>query len=605
MNLEAITDPSFVKNLNKKELEELASEIRSFLVENISKTGGHLASNLGVVELTIALNYVFDANKDKFIFDVGHQTYTHKILTGRAKYFKTLRQIDGMSGYAKRSESPYDFFEAGHSSTSISALAGLLFTNSENENIAIIGDASISSGVSMEAINYIGELSNKKAIIILNDNKMGIGKSVGALSKFLTNLRGSGFFVNLKKITYRITPEFLLKGVRQVIRGLKGFFQPDNIFEDLGFRYYGPVDGNDMTSVIKILTKAKEAKKSCVVHLITKKGKGYEYAENDNIGAYHGTGKFNIEEGIKEKEGYVSYSEIVSESIINLEKKYNIYVVIPAMIYGSKFMKFQKLYKEKLFDVGIAEEHAAIMSASLTLGGKKVFLPMYSTFAQRAYDEMLHDIARQSLNVVIGIDRAGIVGEDGDTHQGIFDVAFFSHIPNTIIIMPSTPNEVISTLDYAFRCKEMVVVRYPRLSIKYDLNNLQLEEINDRSWKTIKDGNKVCIISYGPELIRIESQFKNYDVMIVNALFIKPIDYKMLDKIFEKNIPIVVFEEIVQEGSLGSHIKEYAFDKGFLNKITLINIKDEFIPHGSIEDLKKRYKISIEDLVKVVDELCD
>lgn len=604
MDLEAITKPGFVKQLNIKELEELACQIREFIIENVSKTGGHIASNLGVVELTIALHYVFDSERDKFVFDVGHQTYAHKILTGRAKEFKTLRHIDGLSGYAKRSESKYDFFEAGHSSTSISALAGLLFTNPENKNIAIIGDASISSGISMEAINYIGALEDKKAIIILNDNEMSISKNVGALSNFLTGLRGNGLIIKIKKLVYKITPEWIMNIYRKIIRGMKGFIQPDNIFEDLGFRYYGPVDGNDLNSVIKILTKAKNADKSCVVHLITKKGKGYEKAEEDKIGVYHGTGPFDVNKGVVEDPLKVSYSEIISESIIKLEEKYDIHVVIPAMIYGSKFNKFQGLYKDKLYDVGIAEEHATIMAASLALGGKKVFLPMYSTFAQRAYDELLHDIARQNLNVVIGIDRAGIVGEDGDTHQGVFDVAFFNHIPNTVITMPSTPNEVISLLDYAYKQEEMFVIRYPRLSINYNLDDLCIEEITSRNWKKIKNGTKGIVISYGPELIKLSEELNDFDVTIVNALFIKPMDLKMLDDLFNLNIPIIVYEEVVNEGSLGQHIKEYAFDKKFKNEIYLMNIKDEFIPHGTIIELKERYKLSIKDLKEAVNKLC-
>lgn len=604
--LEDIKDPSFVKNLSRKELDVLASEIRDFLIENISKTGGHLASNLGVVELSIALHYVFNSPDDKFIYDVGHQTYTHKILTGRAADFKSLRKIDGLSGYANRSESKHDYFEAGHSSTSLSALAGLLFTNGKNSNIAIIGDASISGGEAMEALNYLGAL-NKKSIIILNDNKMAISKNVGALSNFLTGLRGNSYTIGASNVIKKIFPKFIYNFFEQIIRSIKGFLQPKNIFEDLGFQYFGPINGNDMKSLIRVLKKAKKLKTKCVIHVITEKGKGYKYAEEDKVGDYHGVGSFDIETGYptKPKEGYVSYSEIISEGNIKLEEKYNQYIVTPAMINGCKLAKFGEMYPDKLLDVGIAEAHAATMVASMALSGNKVFLPMYSTFSQRAYDQILHDIARHDVNVVIGIDRAGIVGEDGSTHQGLYDVAFFNHIPNITITMPSTPEEAWGLLDYGFSINHPFVIRYPKMSVKCNLNDVKAITINNPSWEIINEGNKGILITYGPRIISIKDKIikNNMDITVVNARFIRPLDYNMLDKIFNMNKPILIYEEVVESGSMALDILKYANGKNV--KIDMMSFKDEFIPHGAINDILKRYNMDDDSVIERLKKLCD
>ena len=612
MRIEDIENPSFLKNMKRQELEVLASDIRKFLIENISKTGGHLASNLGIVELTIALHYVFDSPYDKLIFDVGHQSYVHKILTGRAKDFSTLRQYGGMSGYIKRNESPHDCYEAGHSSTSISALSGFLKAKEQGapigEVVAIIGDASLTGGLAFEGLNYLGSLKEQNPIVVINDNKMGISKSVGAMSKFLNKVRGTGFMLKIKKFTYKIMPNCIINLYRKIARGIKGFIQNDNIFEDLGFQYMGPVDGNDINSVIKILKKAKSVHNPCVVHVITQKGLGYHNALYDSHGDYHGVPPFDILTGEPIKKSLPdmhSWSEIISEGIIKLEESKKINVLIPAMINGSKFEKFQTLYPDLLIDVGIAEEHAAVMATSMALSGAKVFYPVYSTFAQRAYDEFIHDVARHDTNVVIGIDRAGIVGEDGDTHQGIYDIAYLSHIPNMIISMPHNPEEAFSLLKYAFEQKHPVVIRYPRGSQTCDFTKDIVFKKIEPVWEVLKEGKKAIVISYGPNLNEIISilDSNNLDVMVVNARFIKPIDTKMIDYLVSLDLPILVYEEVVRMGGLNALILDYLNTKNNNKHIEVMAIDDIFVPHGDIPSIKKSLGIDMDSFIKKVREI--
>ena len=599
-DLEAIKDPTFLKKLKKKELEILADEIRSFLIENISKTGGHLASNLGIVELTIALHTVFDSPHDKIVFDVGHQVYTHKILTGRASKFETLRKIDGLSGFISREESEHDCFETGHSGESLSAISGFLRAKKDGvdigECIAVIGDSSIASGMPFEALNYLGSLKEEHPIIVINDNKMGISKSVGALSSLLNRIRGMGFAIKMKKIFYRILPQCIINFFRRIIRGIKAFIQNDNIFEDLGFRYMGPVDGNDIHSVIKILTRAKKCRVPCVVHVITEKGKGYKKAEEDVYGDYHGVPPFDINTGLPLKpasENSHTWSKIISESVLKLEEEFNIDVIVPAMIGGSKLGKFKTMYPDKIIDVGIAEEHATTMASSLAMSGVNVFLPIYSTFAQRAYDQINNDICRHNAHVVIGIDRAGIVGEDGSTHQGIFDVAYLSHIPNIVISMPSTPDEAFALIKYGFVQKNPFVIRYPRGSMITDLSFSEAEEIEKPSWIKMTDGNKIIIISYGPNVKMIEELCieNKISATIVNARFIKPLDTKMLDELVDLRLPFLIYEEVVKEGSLASMILLYFAKKHYNCYVDVMDLPCNYIKHGEIKAIKERLEM--------------
>ena len=603
-----IKDPSFIKDLSIKEIKELASDIRKFLIDNISKTGGHLSSNLGVVEITLAMYYVFDPEKDKFLFDVGHQSYVHKILTGRAKEFVNLRQYNGLSGYISRNESKYDIWESGHSSTTISAMAGMLIAddNKENKIVSLIGDSSIVNGVALEGLNFLGSQKDLAPIIILNDNKMGISKSVGALSSALSNFRGTKVWLGFKRFLNFIFPNFINRFLHKVKRSIKAFVQQDNIFEDMGFDYHGPIKGNDVRACIKALKRIKNNNEPVILHILTEKGKGYKFSENDVYGNFHGVPPFDIETGkpieIKPINSH-SYSEIVSEYLIKKREKQQFFVVTPAMKSGAKLDKFAENYKKDFYDVGIAEEHAAVMSAGMALSNKKVVLLYYSTFAQRAYDQILNDIARQNLGVIIGIDRAGVVGEDGETHQGIYDISMFTAMPNVVVTMPKDSKELVGVFNYAFDLNKPIIIRYPKKEEIVDLNSLDFDYKVDKSWEVINDGGNTCIISYGPDLLRYEKLIKdnNLNIGLINARFIKPIDEKLLKDISSKYNKLIVIEQVVNNGSLYSLILDY------LNKIeSKITIKsmnfnvDTIIPHGKTDVILDNFGLSDEDIISMI-----
>lgn len=609
--LEEIKDPSFIKNMTIKELEALAEDIRVFLVENISKTGGHLASNLGVVELTLAMHYVFNSPKDAFIFDVGHQSYTHKILTGRAKDFSTLRKHKGLSGYINYDESPHDVWESGHAGTAVSALHGFLYAKSLNKEsgtaVALVGDGSITSGMSFEALNILGSDHLHKGIIILNDNNMSISKNVGSLSRVLTTLRGNRFILISRRILEKITPNFLFRVYRRLKRMVKAFFQANNIFEDLGYVYMGPINGNNIKTIIRTLNQAKKMKKSVVIHAVTEKGKGYEVAEMDKFGTYHGVSPFDLETGKMLKvqaPGKTSFSEVISSAIYQLQQTKKTFVIMPAMIVGTKFESFFEAYPERLIDVGIAEEHAATMAAAMARNGIDVFLPLYATFAQRAYDQIMNDIARSDTKVVFGIDRAGFVGDDGSTHQGLFDVSMFYTMPNIVITMPKDAQEAFDLINYGFIQTHPFVIRYPRAEVDFDKNvPPKFNEIKP-VWTTIKTGHKIVLISYGPGVLLLESvvQKLGIDAHIVNARFIKPIDNAYLDDIFEMNLPILVYEEAWGSGSLYPQILKIMAEKGITRKIKGMFV-DEVIHHGNRLENQMDAKLTKDDIIKVVKTL--
>ncbi len=603
-----IKDPSFIKELSIKELKILAEDIRKFLIENISKTGGHLSSNLGVVEITLAMYYVFDPEKDKFLFDVGHQSYVHKILTGRAKDFATLRQFGGLSGYINKKESKYDVWESGHSSTTISAMAGMLIAEEEKQNkiISLIGDSSIVNGVALEGLNFLGSKKDLAPIIILNDNKMGITKSVGALSGALSKLRGTKVWLGIKRFFNFIFPNFINRFLHKVKRSIKAFVQQDNIFEDMGFDYHGPIKGNDIRACIKALKRIKNNNEPLILHILTEKGKGYKFSENDPAGNYHGVGPFDIETGKPVNNNVLNshtYSEIVSEYLINKREKQQFYVVTPAMKSGAKLDKFANLYKKDFYDVGIAEEHAAVMSAGMALANKKVVLLYYSTFAQRAYDQILNDIARQDLGVIIGIDRAGVVGEDGETHQGLYDVSMFTGMPNIIVTMPKDAKELVGMFNYAFNINKPFVIRYPKSNEIVDLASLDYDYILDNSWDELIRGKDTCLISYGPDLIRLEKLIKdnNLEVGLVNARFIKPVDNDMLNELSNRYSKIVVIEQVVNNGSLYSLILDYYNKNNISINIDSMNFNvDTLLPHGKVEEVLNNYGLSDEEIINKI-----
>jgi 1-deoxy-D-xylulose-5-phosphate synthase len=616
MDLLSIKDPSFLKNLSKDELEELSREIRQFLIEKLSVTGGHIGPNLGVVELTIALHKCFDSPKDKFLWDVGHQSYVHKILTGRACQFDSLRQHKGLCGFPKMVESEHDVWETGHSSTSLSAAMGMAIARDlkgENSHIVpIIGDGALTGGMALEALNHIGH-EKKKLIVILNDNEMSIAPNVGALHNVLGRLRTAGKYHWVKDEL-----EYLLKKVpaiggqlaataERIKDSLKYLFVSGIFFEELGFTYLGPVDGHDYDDLFENLAYAKKQEGPVLLHVITKKGKGYNPAENDKIGTWHGTGPYKMETGdfVKPESAPPAWSKLVSETVRKIARTdERIVAVTPAMPVGSKLEGFASEFPERMIDVGIAEQHAATFAAGLATQNMKPFLAIYSTFLQRAYDQVVHDICRQNLNVFIGIDRAGLVGADGETHQGVFDIAFLRHLPNMVLMMPKDENEGQHMVYTAIKYEEgPIAMRYPRgngLGVPMDS---ELKEIPIGTWEVLREGEDAAILTFGTtipmamEAAEILAK-QGVSVKVVNTRFIKPLDEKMLVGILNQNMPILTIEEAVLQGGFGSFVLETSHDLGYQHvEIDRMGIPDQFIEHGSVDKLLEEIGMTTEDVV--------
>ncbi|TVP84538.1 MAG: 1-deoxy-D-xylulose-5-phosphate synthase [Acholeplasmataceae bacterium] len=607
MNLFDIKDPAFLKSMKTRELYALAGAIRSFLAESIPKTGGHLSSNLGTVELIIALHYVFNSPKDAFIFDVGHQAYTHKILTGRINAFDTLRQTDGLSGYISYAESVHDVWESGHAGTSLSALLGILYANQmkneTGEAIAVIGDASITNGTAFEALNLLGGEKDKRGIIIINDNEMSISRSVGAFAKMLTKIRSMKIVLRINRMWESILPRFLLGLLSRIKRGVRGFLQRQNIFEDLGYMYIGPIDGHNIKGLIYNLQRARSIKKSVVLHIITEKGKGHPEAANDKVGTYHGVSRASK----VAKEG-MTWSRMVSHALEALQAHRKTFVIMPAMTVGGEFLHFAQTFKDRYVDVGIAEEHAAAMAASMAHQGVPVFLPLYSTFSQRAFDQILNDICRSDHHVVFGIDRAGIVGEDGSTHQGLYDVSMFYLMPNMVITMPYDAKEAADLLHYGFmRQTHPFVIRYPRGLVAYDENiPVQFNEI-EPVWTVMSEGKALSMISYGPSLDLLMQVKKkmNIDAGIINARFIKPVDEDMLHQVCRTGAPLFVYEEAANHGGLYPQILQFMARHGYHNKTAQASITDQIVPHGRYRDLLKKLKMDVKGVQERIEALLD
>lgn len=581
-----------MKRLDIQELEALAADIRAFLITSTSKSGGHIGPNLGVVELTIALHYSFNSPKDKFIWDVGHQSYVHKILTGRANQFGTLREHGGLDGFPKRKESIHDVFETGHSSTSLSAAAGMVIARDIKKEdfyvIPIIGDGALTGGMALEALNHIGDMG-KDMIVILNDNDMSIAPNVGAIHNILGKLRTSDTS-------------------KQTKTNVDGAF-----FEELGFMYLGPIDGHDIEEVITNLELAKRAKGPVLLHIVTKKGKGYQPAELDSRGTWHGTGPYKVETGsfIKPAKRAASWSSVISNELIRLaEMDERIVAITPAMPVGSKLEKFAKAFPERFFDVGIAEQHATTMAAGLATQGMKPFLAIYSTFLQRAYDQLVHDVCRQKLNVVIGIDRAGLVGADGETHQGIFDISFLNSIPNMTISMPKDEVEARQLMDTAFSYNDgPFAIRYPR----GEATGVQVVESNTLipigQWETIIQPLDAVILTFGPTIelalkAAEQLEIEGYRVGVINARCIKPLDEALLHQILKQKIPILTVEESLLKGGFGASVLEFIEANNYRDVIMhRIGLPDEFISHGSVSIILESFGISTTGLVLKIKEM--
>lgn len=595
--LQKINSPADLKMLTLDEIKLLAGEIRQLIIDVVAKNGGHLAPNLGVVELTLALHKVFNTPKDKIIWDVGHQSYIHKILTGRKELFPTLRQYKGLSGFPKRMESEHDAFGTGHSSTSISAALGMAVARDlkgdDNNVIAVIGDGSMTGGMSFEALNNAGDL-HKKMIVILNDNEMSISKNVGAMSQYLCDLRTGETY---NKIKHDV--EGWLKGldfgadvlnaIERVKGSVKYLMVPSSVFEELGFKYLGPIDGHDLNKLLEILEAAKHVEGPVLVHVITKKGKGYEPAES-SPNKFHGTGPFEIATGkkISEPGAPITYTEMFGKTLVDLAAKdANIVAITAAMPDGTGLNKFAEEYPQRFLDVGIAEQHAVTAAAGMAAEGLRPVVAVYSTFLQRAYDSILHDICMQNLPVTLCLDRAGIVGDDGYTHHGVFDYAYLRPMPKLTIMAPKDENELRHMLNTALKIDGPVAVRYPRGSgIGVECVD-KLHELPIGKGEILRDGEAACLLAIGsmvqPALLAADALAElGINVGVVNLRFAKPLDEELILQAAQQYDKLITLEEGVLAGGVGSAVLELLNSKGALHntQVLTLGIPDEFVPHG-------------------------
>ena len=622
MLLPQIKQPSDVKRMSVDHLSVLAAEIRQFLIQKLAVTGGHLASNLGVVELTLALHYYYNSPLDKLIFDVGHQAYVHKILTGRAHLFHTLRKYKGLSGYIKRTESEHDVWEAGHSSTSLSAAMGMAIARDlkgeQHQVVAIVGDGALTGGMAFEALNHMGH-EQRKVVVVLNDNTMSIAPNVGAMHQYFNKLRSDSYYLKAKTEIQSMLKKipFIGKKIAQCAArmkdGVKYAMLKGVLFEELGFTYFGPIDGHNVTSLLETFRLAENVNTPVFIHVVTTKGKGYEPAEADSY-KWHGISAYESETGdIFPTTGFPMYTDIFGRTLVELaEQDERIVAVTPAMPGGSGLIPFSKKFPDRMIDVGIAEQHAATMCAGLAMEGLKPVLAIYSTFMQRAYDQIVHDIARQNANVILAIDRAGFVGADGETHQGVYDVSFMRHIPNMVIMMPKDENELRHMMYTALQYNNgPIAYRYPRSNGAGVTLDKQLRMIQIGTWETISHGDEYAIIAYGPvlELAVQAAKMMNTNtisVAVINARFIKPLDHCMLLQLALKQTKLIVIEEVCEAGSLGSAIMEfYAQAEVHHVVVNILAIPDEYIEHGSVQDQRAQVGLTLEHLCERLNKLSE
>ena len=599
--LDKISSPIDVHKFSNKELTMLSNEIREFLIDNVLKTGGHLSSNLGVVELTLSLYKNFNLEKDKIVWDVGHQSYVHKMLSGRKDKFNTLRKYKGISGFPKISESKYDAFGTGHSSTSISAALGIARARDilkEDYNVvAVIGDGALTGGMSLEAINDVG-FNKSKMIIILNDNQMSISKNVGALSNHLNMLRVAPNYNKIKNeinetLNTSVVGKSVANSIHKIKDSIKNLVVPSKMFEEMGLKYIGPIDGHDIELMNEVLTRAKQIDGPVLIHVITKKGKGYELAE-ENPNKYHGVAgisdnrkKIDVKPGVKYSKAFGDF--VVAEA----EENEKLVCLTAAMPDGTGLNEFAKLYPNRFFDVGIAEEHATTLAAGMASAGLRPIFAVYSTFLQRAFDQIIHDVCIQNMPVIFAIDRAGIVGDDGETHQGIFDLSYLSLIPNMTVLAPKQVEELPVMMKWALKENRPIAIRYPRDGDIYHKLN-PLSEIKYGKWEKIIDGDKVAILSVGKMvqyvmLAHEELIEEGINPTIISASFIKPLDLEMLKELVENNYDIITVEDNVGNGGFGSYVIEELYNLGFKGKFKSLSFKDEFIPHGKVDLLYSDY----------------
>ncbi|MCQ2536285.1 MAG: 1-deoxy-D-xylulose-5-phosphate synthase [Lachnospiraceae bacterium] len=613
MYLEKINEPNDIKKIPREHWGELAEEIRQFLVEKISKTGGHLASNLGVVELTMALHLVYDLPKDKIIWDVGHQSYTHKLLTGRASGFDSLRKFGGMSGFPKRSESDCDAFDTGHSSTSISAGLGYVeareITGANYDVVSVIGDGALTGGIAYEALNNAGYLGTNY-VIVLNDNNMSISPNVGGLSHHLEKIRASEKYRGLKDSIVKSLEKMpngdkAINKIRRTKSSIKQLIIPGMMFEEMGIIYMGPVDGHNTEEVVKALKTAKAIPGPVLVHVLTEKGKGYEPAEN-HPSRFHGTGPFEIEKGLPISTKKVAdYTDVFGTIMHKLgDKNPKICAISAAMEDGTGLKRFHNFFPERFFDVGIAEGHAVTFAAGLAAGGLIPVFAVYSSFLQRGYDQILSDVCLQNLHVIFAIDRAGLVGADGDTHQGIFDISYLSGIPNLVLMAPKNKWELSDMMKFAVKLKGPSAIRYPRGASFDGYKDFRTKIKLGKAEELIK-GSKVMLFAYGS---MVETAQKTYELLekngikptIVNARFAKPFDEEYLLENMSSYKMIVTMEEGILSGGLGERVHVFLKSNGYKGKVLNIGINDTYVEHGNVELLKKELEIDPESIAKKI-----
>lgn len=617
--LDQINSPEDLKKIPIENLKELAEEMREKIITVVSKNGGHLAPSLGVVELTLALHYVFNSPKDKIVWDVGHQSYAHKLLTGRRDRFESLRKYEGISGFPKKSESEHDVFGVGHASTSISAALGMVCARDQKKEnfsvIAVVGDGALTGGLSFEGLNNSGALG-KNLIVILNDNKMSISKNVGAVSKYLTDLLTDEKYNKLKAEVWEMVGRFkrrdkIRAAVAKVEEGIKGFLVPGILFEKLGFRYFGPLDGHDIGGLIKTLEHLKTLNGPILLHILTQKGRGYKFAEDD-APRFHGIGAFDKVTGNSNGQaGKTTYTDVLGSTIVKLaQNDEKIVAITAAMTLGTGLADFATLFPKRFYDVGIAEQHGATFACGLASQGLKPVFAVYSTFLQRAFDQMIHDIALQNLPVVLAIDRAGLVGEDGPTHHGAFDISYLRQIPNWVVMAPKDGNELRNMLHTAINWQNgPVAIRYPRAPIPDDPKSVSIRDdftpIEIGSWERLKEGKDIAILAIGsmvyPALEASEELAKDgINVEVENARFVKPLDEGMLLSILKKFDKIITVEENALLGGFGSAILEFTEAHDINVLIRRMGIPDKFIEHGPRNKLLSILGLDKDGIAKMV-----
>ena len=620
--LKKINSPSDLRKINLKDLSKLSEELRKFIIEIVSEKGGHFGASLGVVELTIALHYVFNTPKDQLVWDVGHQAYGHKILTGRKESFHTNRTYNGLSGFPKRSESVYDTFGVGHSSTSISAALGMSLgaNDSDQQHIAVIGDGAMTAGLAFEGLNHAG-VEDTNLIVILNDNCMSIDPAVGALKEYLTDISTSKTYNKARNKIWKILGKISKFGssAQTVAKKIEGAVKStilgeSNYFESLNFRYFGPIDGHNTEHLVRVLKDLKEIPGPKILHCITKKGKGYEFAEKGDTTKWHAPGIFNKDTGefakIQKKVSPPKYQDVFGDTIIELaNNNIKIAAVTPAMLSGSSLNKMMKVFPKRTYDVGIAEQHAVTFSAGLATQGIIPFCNIYSTFLQRAYDQVIHDVAIQNLHVVFCLDRGGLVGADGATHHGVFDIAYLRCIPNLIVSAPMHEHNLRDIMYTAQKTNTgPFAIRYPRgKGVKIDWKST-LKEVKIGKAEKINEGTEVAILSIGHPgnfIVEAQEQFNKLSISVAhwNMIFIKPLDTEVLDNVFKKYDKVITIEDGCLQGGFGSAIIEYMSDNGYNSKVKRLGIKDNFVNHGSQDELYRDCGIDVQAVVEAVKEL--